>query len=228
MTEIDNKPVKIKIYADGRERNSQILKKLSLIPDIDLEIVENMELADYVLSRKMAGERKTAEDFLNSLVGDEKGKVLRQCRDIANEYDVAILFLECTLDELLSIRNIHANSIFGALQSIMESGCKVRFTGSPDGTVAYLIQKAREEQEGKTTVFSPHGNKTKRNLKEAQEYVASAFDGVGRVTGQKLLTTHGSLIKMFNTSLEDLQSIKGVSRPAMERFYKLLHAEYNK
>ena len=220
--------VKIKIFADGRERGSQILNKLSLIPDIDLEIVENMELADYVLSDDMAGERKTAEDFLNSLVGDEKGKVLRQCRDIANEYGVAILFLECPLDELLSLRNIHANSIFGALQSIMESGCKVRFTGSPDGTVAYLIQKAREEQEGKTTVFSPHGNKTKRNLKEAQEYVTSSFDGVGGATGQKLLREYDSLFNLFNRSLEEMQSMKGINKPAMERFYNLLHARYKK
>lgn len=225
FVEGDNSP-QITIYADGRERASKILKKLSLIPDINLVIVENMGLADYVCSNDLAGERKTAEDFLSSLVGNEKGKVLRQCRDIAIEYDVAILFLECTLDELLSIRNIHANAIFGALQSIIESGCRIKFTGSADGTVAYLVQKAREEQEGKTTVFSPHGNKTKRTIREAQEYVMSSFDGVGGKTGQNLLIEHGSLIKTFNKSLEELQDYKGINKPAILRFYNLLHAEY--
>jgi len=217
----------LKIYTDSREQNSQILKMLDNVPDVEL-VIQTLEIGDYVVSDRRGFERKTPPDFLGSLFGSEnseKGKIFRQCRDLVGAYEIPELLIEGELPELF-VRNTSPNAIFGSLQKILESGCGIRFTGSAEGTVAYLVQKARDEQEGRRIYFSPHAGKTRRTLAEQQEYIISAIPNVGGKTAVDLLKTFGSVDKVICATEEELTKIEGIGKKTAGHIRSVVGSDY--
>ena len=71
-----------KIFVDPRERDMA-----KLLESLGLEVtVKNLEVGDYVVSDRVAIERKTAQDFVASII-DPQRNLFRQIADLARTYD---------------------------------------------------------------------------------------------------------------------------------------------
>ena len=58
--------MKPKVIADSREKNSLVIAELREL-GVDVEI-KHLKLADYLISKNLAVERKTINDFVSSMI----------------------------------------------------------------------------------------------------------------------------------------------------------------
>ena len=78
-------------------------------------ISKQLEIGDYILSKDVCVERKTIEDFVNSMID---GRLFTQLVNLRESYPKPLILVEGNFEEIFNLRNIHKNSIIGALTSI--------------------------------------------------------------------------------------------------------------
>ncbi|OPY50712.1 MAG: ATP-dependent RNA helicase DbpA [Methanosaeta sp. PtaU1.Bin112] len=207
-----------KIAVDFRER--EMAKQLELE---GFEVaVQNLEVADYVISDKLAVERKTAQDFVSSII-DPQRNLFRQVADLARTYDRPVLILE---GRDLYTTQMSAASIRGAMISVaVDYGVPIIPTEDQSETAKVIAQLARREmREGREPKV--HGHKTARTLKEQQEYLVSAISSVGPAVARNLLRHFGSVEKIMTASSEQLQEVELVGPKIAQRIRELVGGEY--
>jgi Fanconi anemia group M protein len=207
-----------RIFVDARER-----EMARLLESQGLEVtVRNLEVGDYVVSEKMAIERKTAQDFVSSLI-DPQRNLFRQIGDLARTYDRPVLILE---GRDLYTRQVAASSIRGALASLaVDYGVPIIPTEDMEETASVLALLAkREQKEGREPKL--HGHKTARTLKEQQEYLISSIPSVGPAVARNLLRHFGSIEGVMKATQEELQEVEKVGPKIAERIRELVGGEY--
>ena len=206
------------IFVDSRER-----EMAKLLEALGLEVtVRNLEVGDYVVSDRVAIERKTAQDFVSSIIDPERN-LFRQIADLARTYDRPVLILE---GRDLYTTQMNAASIQGALASVaVDYGVPIIPTDDQDETakvIALLVR--RETQEGREPKV--HGHKTARTLKEQQEYLISSIPSIGPTVARNLLKHFGSVERIMMASAEELQDAPLVGPKIAQRIRELVGGEY--
>ena len=206
------------VYVDPRERDmGKLLEALGA--EITMKV---LEVGDYVVSDRVAVERKTAQDFVASII-DPKRNLFRQISDLARSYDKPVLILE---GRDFYTRQVNPNAIRGAMASIaVDYGVPIIPTEDQKETAAVISMLARREQkEGHE--LKVHGHKTARTLKEQQEYLISAIPSVGPAVARNLLTHFGTIEKIMTASKEELQQVELVGPKIAERIRELVGGAY--
>ena len=207
------------VIVDPRERSlARMLESMGV--GVTLRV---LEVGDYVVSDRVGIERKTADDFVDSLVGAERN-IFAQLKDLARSYERPILILE---GRDLYARQVHPNAIRGALASIaVDFGVAIIPTADEDETVSVIAAIARREQHAGGGAPHAHGKKTHRTLKEQQEYLVSSIPGVGNAVAKNLLRHFGSVERVFAASAEELKEVELVGPKTAERIRELVGGEY--
>lgn len=207
------------VAVDLRERSmARMLESMGV--GVTLRV---LEVGDYVVSERVAIERKTANDFVDSLV-DPGRNLFGQMRDLARTYDRPILILE---GRDLYTRQVHPNAILGALASIaVDFGVSILPTADEDETVSVIAAIARREQQSGGGAPQAHGKKTHRTLKEQQEYLVSSIPSVGNSVAKNLLRHFGSVERVFAATKEELKEVELVGPKTAERIRELVGGEY--
>jgi len=207
------------VAVDPRERSlARMLESMGV--GVTLKV---LEVGDYVVSDRVAIERKTANDFIDSLI-DPGRNLFGQVRDLARTYDRPILILE---GRDLYARQVHPNAIRGALASIaVDFGVSIIPTADEDETVSVIAAIARREQQAGGGSPQAHGKKTHRTLKEQQEYLVSSIPGVGNAVAKNLLRHFGSVERVFAATEEELKAVDLVGPKTAERIRELVGGEY--
>lgn len=215
----------VEIVIDQRELDATIARDLSTRDGLTTRL-ETLDVGDYVLSDRVAVERKSVDDFLDTIVGSDRS-LFEQIKDAARSYARPILILEGEQAALFERRNVHPNAIRGALASLaIDFGTSVLYTRDEDGTADLLETVARREQEESDRVVSVHSEKSAKTLPEQQEYVVSAIAEVGPVTATALLEQFGSVEAVMSASEEELTGVSGVGDVTAERIREVVGSEY--
>ncbi len=207
-----------RIYVDPRERGMA-----RLLESRGLEVtLRNLEVGDYVVSDRVAIERKTAQDFVASIIDPERN-LFRQISDLARSYERPVLILE---GKDLYSRQVSPSSIQGAMASVaVDYGVPIIPTEDQEDTASVIsLLAAREERAGHEPKL--HGHKTARTLKEQQEYLISAIPSVGPSVAKNLLRHFGSIERVIAASKEELQEVEMVGPKIAERIRELVGGEY--
>jgi Fanconi anemia group M protein len=217
-TEKDADRPEIMVYVDPRE--TEMGKRLEA-QGLSIAL-KNLEVGDYIVSDRVAIERKTAEDFVSSII-DPSRNLFRQVEDLARSFQKPLLILE---GRNLYSRQMSPNSIRGAMAAIaIDYGVPILPTENSDETAAVIALLARREKaEGREPKV--HGRKTARTLKEQQEYMVSALPSVGPAVARNLLKHFGSVQAVVNASEEELQKVELVGPKIAERIRELMGSEY--
>ena len=129
------------VYVDSREGNSKVIRALDTI-GVKVKI-NTMSVADYQVSEEVAIERKTAKDFVDSIVDK---RLFKQARMMMEEFKKPIMILEG--DDFYS-GFINPNAIRGAMTSIaLDYGISIIPTRSEEDTAAMIKRIAIREQKG--------------------------------------------------------------------------------
>jgi Fanconi anemia group M protein len=213
----------VEVVVDQRELDANIARDLSMREGIETRL-ETLAVGDYVLSDRVVVERKTVEDFLETLTGGDRS-MFEQVGDGARNYSRPVVVVEG--EGLYDRRNLHPNAIHGALASLaVDFGASVMRTADEDETADLLAVLAGREQEDGGRSVSVHGEKQSRTLPEQQEYVVAAIAEVGPVTARSLLTELGSVEAVMTADRETLMTADGVGEVTAERIREVVSGSY--
>jgi len=214
----------VEVVVDQRELDSNIARDLSKRDAVDTRL-ETLSVGDYVLSDRVAVERKTHGDFLDTLLGGDRS-IFEQAKDLTRHYTRPVLFLEGDGD-LYAERNVHPNAIRAALASLaVDWGISVVHTRGEDDTADLLETIAEREQTDNDREVSAHGEKAAKTLGEQQEYVVSAIADVGPVTARSLLEEFGTVEAVMTAREDDLTEADGVGQVTAERIREVVGSDY--
>ncbi|MFW3145762.1 MAG: DEAD/DEAH box helicase [Thermoplasmatota archaeon] len=196
---------KIEIVVDQREMPSGVVEELVRS---DVKVVPGqLGEGDYILSARVAVERKTAEDLANSLVD---GRLFKQMEALRSSYERPILLVEG--DGLFDARRISKNSMMGALVSInLDFNIPIIFTRDPSETARYMLLAAQREKDGGKSAGKVNRSKGD-DLKALQIKVLSGLPGISALTAERLLTRFRTLEGVFNATEEELLGTEGIGK----------------
>ncbi len=211
----------VKVFIDQREIRSTVARALE---KLGVEIVlKTLEVGDYVLSDRVGIERKTAEDFLSTLMDGRD--LFGQISDLVRTFERPLLIIEG--EGLYSARQIHPNAIRGVLASIaIDFGVPVIFSRDEEDTAALISVMAKREQAGVKKDINLHGKKTSLTLKEQQEYVISSLPEIGPAVARNLLLHFGSVERIMAASREELMEVGLVGPKTADRIKEVVSGEY--
>ncbi|MDD1757435.1 MAG: DEAD/DEAH box helicase [Methanotrichaceae archaeon] len=213
--EIDEKA---KVFVDPRERQ---MARLLEAEGLDITL-RKLEVGDYIVSDRVAIERKTAQDFVDSII-DPKRNLFAQISDLARIYERPVLILE---GRDLFTRQVNPNSIRGAMATIaVDYGVSIIPTENQTDTTSVIAMLAAREHKVRREP-KLHGHKTARTLKEQQEYLISAIPSVGPAVARNLLKHFGSVENIMIASKDELQKVDLVGDKIAERIRELVGEKY--
>ena len=212
----------VKIIVDQREFRSPVARFLSS-KNIKVESVQ-LDVGDYILSSRIGVERKTVDDFLESMIS---GHLFAQVKRLREAYSRPILIIEG--EKLLTKRNISHNAIFGCFVSIIvDFGIPIITTSNEQETADFLsVMAAREQREEKKEV-AIRGKKWVMSLKENQQFLLEGLPNVSAVLAKRLLDHFGSIRSIVNASEEELTQVPGIGKKTASDIIALFNAEYIK
>jgi len=212
----------IKIYADNREANSRITSILRKRCQVE---EKNLAVGDYILSKRVAVERKTTNDFLSSLID---GRLFRQLGELKQNFRLPLLIVEGNA-LFNNGRKIHPNAIRGALASItLDYGVPIIKTENNLETAEMLFAIAKREQIGSKKSVSMRGRKKTRSMNEIQEYLISGLSKINRQKAKNLLKHFGSPQAIFTASEEELKAVEGIGEKLAKKIRRIMTKKYEK
>jgi len=212
---------KIIIYADKREIGTKvydILKKRCNVREKQLTV------ADYLLSKNVACERKKSSDFLMSLID---GRLFEQIQRLKEAYQGAFLILEGNVwDEDI---NVHPNAVRGAIAAIaIDFSLPIIWTNNQLETADMLFTIAKREQEDKKSRIGIRSKRKFLSKNQQQEYIVSGLPKISNVLAKRLLKHFKTPEKVFAASEQELQQVEGIGEVMAKNIRKILTRKYEK
>ena len=206
------------IIIDHREKSSGIPELLTQDNRWNIEYA-SLKIGDYLINSQVCVERKTANDFVLSLI---QNRMFSQCKKMAQSIYKKLILIEGNPYD--SDHDIHDNAIRGALLSISVSWqIPVIYTKSKEETIALLLM-ASQQILRQTQPYIMY-QRTPKRLDARQLHFLQGLPGVGRKTSQLLIEKFGTIKQVLQADLTELTSIKGIGRAKAEEicsfiFYK--------
>ncbi len=206
------------IIADDRE-DKKLLKILSEKSNIK---INRLDVGDYILSNRIGIERKSSNDFIESLI---KGTLFPQILSLSNTFEVPMLIVEG--EDVYSIRNMDKKSIRGAIISAMvDFRVRVIFTKNPEETANFLVDISLREQKEKDRIPTIRGEKKVMSLKEKQLFIVEGLPEVSSVLSRRLLRKFGSIFGVFNADEIELKEVEGVGEIKAKKIREIIDSKY--
>ncbi len=211
----------VKIFADHREKGSDVLKTLF---DMPLELkLEQLAIGDYILSKDVVVEFKKIPDFVDSILD---GRLLAQVKILKESVLKPIVIVEGE-ENMFGVRNIHPNAIYGMISTITVSyGIPLLFTRNAIDTANLLFMIARREQTSSGSSFSPHASNKPKTVHEQQEYIVSAIPDVGLALARRMLERFGSVEGVVRASIDELSEVDGIGKQKATTIHAILTSLY--
>ena len=213
---------KIKIIADHREVPSGVVRELTRM-GAEVE-TKQLEVGDFLLSERVGIERKTVEDFLQSMIDK---RLMTQVRQLTENFDRPVLILEG--DNLYDKRAIHPNAIKGSLASLaVDYHIPILPSKDEIETASLLYAIARREQQGVSKEIPIRGEAMGLNLPEQQRFVIEGLPGVSAVLAKRLLEHFTTVENVMKASEEELMQVHGIGKEKAANIRRVLIARYRK
>ena len=216
---VDPEP-KVTVVADHREFNSAVVRELAKAGLVVKP--ETLEVGDYVLSDRVAVERKEAEDFATSLID---GRLFPQAKALRDSYSTGIVVVEG--EGLFTARRISDEAIWSALASLAtDFHLSVFVTRDAAETARLLASIARREQQKEQRPLAVRASKGPMSDDERLRYLVEGLPGVSAVLARRLLEEFGTVREIANAKVEDLRKVDGVGPATAEAIHRILRTQY--
>ncbi len=210
----------VKIIADVHERDSGVPELLS---ELGAEVeLKKLSVADYIVSESTAVERKSAQDYINSLFS---GRLFDQAVRLKEAYERAVVVIEG--DPKGSLENERA--VWGSLFSLsLDMGIAVLQTQSSYETAEAIFSLARREQEEKKSKPRIRPKPKMLEFYEKQLFLVAGLPKIGTELAERLLEHFGTPRKVFSATKKELMEVEGIGRKKAEEISRILDVQYRK
>ena len=183
--------------------------------------LEQLEVADYVISKHVGIERKSAQDFNDSI---KDGRLFNELINLKNNFERPILIMEG--DPFLN-SNINENALYGAITSIiLNLGVTVYKTRDTKETAMFLFQLAKKEQSKTKSQMKLRFDKAPIESSRLLEYIVAGIPGVNSLRAKNLLSEFKTLQNLFNSDIPDMTKIENIGKKIAQEIYKLSRYKY--
>ncbi|MFX1510012.1 MAG: DEAD/DEAH box helicase [Promethearchaeota archaeon] len=209
-----------KIIVDNRELRSAITKALKNL-DITLE-VETLEVADYILSDRVAVEAKTSDDFAQSIIDK---RLFQQLGALKDSFEIPVLLI--TGPSLYGSSGINPAAIRGAISAALTSfNIPVINVKTPEEAAALMFIIARQEQSSQKMTLSIRGKKPVLSISSLQEFIVAGLPGVNTTLAKRLLAKFQNITELINATAEELAEVHGIGKTKAQTIRETLDAHY--
>ncbi len=189
-----------KIIIDDRE-DRRVVSLISKYPTI----IENERLicADYVLSDRVAIERKTDSDFQSSLMD---GRLFTQASEIGKKYQCAIIaIIGKNFDKKL------IKAINGAIISLsVDFHLPIMFFDNDEKFALFLFEVAKREQFHHKRNVAVNSQRKPTDIQKEIQFIVESLPGIGPVTAQQLLAKFQTIENLMTANEEQLKEVAGI------------------
>jgi len=218
ITKIDGAN-QFQIVCDNRETSSPVVRNLSLI-GVNLKL-EQLPVADYIISNRVGIERKASQDFNDSL---KDGRLFNELIELKNNFERPILILEG--DPFLN-SNINENALYGAITSIiLNLGIMIYKTKNSTETAMFLYQLAKKEQSVSKSNIKLRFDKAPIEFSHLLEYIVAGIPGVNSLRAKNLLRELKTLKNIVNSDIGELMKVENIGKKIAQDIYKIARWKY--
>ncbi|MHA2231961.1 MAG: ERCC4 domain-containing protein [Candidatus Hodarchaeales archaeon] len=200
---------------------------------------KTLSVADYIISDRIAIERKTGLDFVSSIMD---GRLFEQSERLITTYEAPILLLE-NFESAFQREKMNPSAIYGALAFLARNlQLPIVPTADSPGTALFIYRLAyREQIEDKNPLLvrkAPKG----MNLHEKQVFLLEGLERTGVKVAESLLNEFRLPMNVFRAIKETevlftrtgnpkgisgpLKAVKGIGYQFVERNKKTLLQEF--
>ncbi|MEW6184984.1 MAG: ERCC4 domain-containing protein [Thermodesulfobacteriota bacterium] len=209
----------MKIQIDFREKASGIIALLQQ-EEVFLEIGK-IPYGDYIINETITIERKTARDFLISIID---GRLFSQLSNLKKNCIHPLLLIEGNPFE--TDLQFDPLAIKGALLSTQAIWyIPIVSSESIQDTKNLFLMMGRQEERFSDVVPLRGGYRPKR-LKSRQLYVLQGLPQVGPTLAKRLLDHFGAVSKIMQAPVEELLKVEGVGKESANKIREVLDAEW--
>lgn len=207
------------VVADDREND--VNRELARL-DIEVDR-QRLETADFVVSDRVAVERKEAADFADSVID---GRLFDQLSELS-EYERAVVILEG--ENLYGHRDISSEAIRGALVSaIVDYGVSVLRSDGVEDTARTLRRTAEREQEDENRSIDVRSVDSSKDPQERLLFVAAGLPEVNTKLAERLMEEFETLEHLFSADETDLKEVEGIGEGKAEKIRTVVSRKYDK
>lgn len=207
----------IEIVADQRERNSELNRILEDRAEVE---VKTLPVGDYIVSDRIAIERKTVGDFQSSILN---GRIFEQVKRLKDYYTHPIIIIEGADDDFLLGKNI----FIGAVVSMyVDYDSTVMFSESPSETAELILSIAKHEQRDEKRRISLKGASKLRSIRDYQISIMGNMPGIGPKLAESMLRHFKNVRNIVNANKEELMKVEKIGPKKAEGIREVLEEEF--
>lgn len=206
------------ITVDYREKASGLIDLLKT-ENVSIE-VKKVLYGDYIINNSITIERKTAKDFLISIID---ARLFRQLSNLKKYCTNPVLVIEG--NPYKTDLNFENAAIKGALISTQAIwNMPVIFSRSKEDTKDIFVMIGRQDETCLDVVPLRGGYRPKR-LKSKQLYLLQGLPQIGPMLARRLLEHFKSVSKIMNASIDELTEVDGIGTVSATKIREVLDAE---
>jgi len=210
---------KFEIICDNRETASSVVRTLSLM-GVNLRL-EQLQVADYLISKRVGIERKSAKDFNDSIID---GRLFTELSELKAQFLRPVLILE---GNPFQDSNISENALYGAITSIiLNLGISIYKTENAIETAQFLYQLAKKEQSINKSSLKLRFEKAPIETSHLLEFIVAGIPGVNALRAKNLLKELKTLQNIFLADIPDLTKIENIGKKIAQEIYKISRYKY--
>lgn len=208
----------VNIFCDNREVPSGVLERLR---DMGASVkIGDLESGDYVVSNQLVIDRKTADDFISSILD---GRLFNQAARMKLNFARVVFLIEG--DIYATRARITREAIDGALSFIVAiEGTSVLYVRTPRNAAELIFRMAKHCQAGLAQDVAFRRGKIEPGVGHAL-FLLEGSAGVGPTSAAKVLTHFRSPLAFMNASIEKLMDVPGLGKVKAERIYSCIRYE---
>lgn len=203
------------IIADVHERNRAVVDALEA-RGVAVQF-RPLPVGDFVISARMAIERKRADDLVASVV---RKRLHRQLAALKENFQRPILIIEGYY--LQARPRLDPDLLRLHVAMAVMSGVTVLVTRDLEDTAGLLAALARLEQQGLGQEPSLHARKPAVALEEQARYVVESLPGIGSKLARTLLAHFGSVQRVMAATPDELEQVPGIGKARAARIHRVL------
>jgi DNA excision repair protein ERCC-4 len=208
----------MRIIVDDREWRTGIAE---LLQNSRIDVtVKRLLYGDYLVDGKLVVERKTANDFVVSILD---GRLFKQIRELKKIRWRVVLMIEG--DPYQTGHRIKPKAVRGALTSVSAVWQVPVIYSSSTQDTASLLQILADQLKFKQDVLPLRGSYRPKRLRNRQLFILQGLPGVGARVACKLLLHFKSLAGVFSAGMEELTSVDGVGSVRARQIREVLDAK---
>jgi ERCC4-related helicase len=184
---------------------------------------ETLEVGDFILSDRVAVERKDVDDFASSIID---GRLFEQAGKLRASFTKPIIIIEG--ERLTGSGRVRPEAMMGAYASILvDYGISIIWTREPSETAQLLFAIARREQVQEKRPIRIMTAPKPSTTEHQQEFIVSSLPNIDSTRARKLLDHFQTVERVFLAQKEELMSVSGIGERISEEIRRVLTVRYN-